>query len=559
MEKKLKLTSIIYLTLMLSYNLTAQNSNSKNVLYNNSESGKYLNLEAKYIETNNIFSHSQGQPNKEGINNSNKINGLVYLEKNKIKIVELFKDFNGGLLFLIVFLLFIYFSFLATLSSAIMSVNVRNRKLSPRQVYLLLIPYFNIIWYFILVKRVANSFKSEFKSRNIDHSPQPAYNIGLALSLLNVLAWFSFLIPIPYFSFIISLPFFICWIVYLISVINIKNEIVNLGEYDYNSIIFSSKTPSTHLIINTDLATEQEIKKRQSSAEDDEISQILNNKDSYTSEVIKNAENEAKKRNFKYVSEVELKLDLLNKKNKKLKSYLIIFFLLVGIYAIVVFILPKNYFGDNNDQSIINNIPTEIQSKMNKVNQLIQDVDKVSSSTDMFSEQELNNVKNKLDYLNEAQRYMQEIAESGYSSQISGFENTKTSIQLQLTGLKMQKEGIEQILSNKYTTNDNNSTNNSMRSNNEIKFSNDQDVYIYLNGKIFDSPDGSIRISISNFITINGTDAYFNLTIRALNESTGIIKGESLKNPNGTITIYVYPLRGCISSDGDDYFIVPVQ
>ena len=88
-----------------------------------------------------------------------------------------------------------------------------------------------------------------------------------------------------------------------------------------------------------------------------------------------------------------------------------------------------------------------------------------------------------------------------------------------------------------------------------VSFEDDQSVYAYLADKTFYSANRSARVSIDNVVHINGEDAYYNLTIRKLSSSVGVVKGQSMNNPDGTITIYVYPQRGCITNSGDEFCI----
>ena len=55
-------------------------------------------------------------------------------------------------------------------------------------------------------------------------------------------------------------------------------------------------------------------------------------------------------------------------------------------------------------------------------------------------------------------------------------------------------------------------------------------------------------------ININGQDTHFNVSFTALTSTTGVVIGESLSNPDGTIKIYVYPQKGCITNKRDKYF-----
>jgi hypothetical protein len=62
-------------------------------------------------------------------------------------------------------LLIIQIFFLLTLSRALNHCRARNRTMEPGQVWLNLIPFFNIVWHFITVTRLADSLKREFRYR----------------------------------------------------------------------------------------------------------------------------------------------------------------------------------------------------------------------------------------------------------------------------------------------------------------------------------------------------------------------------------------------------------
>jgi hypothetical protein len=95
--------------------------------------------------------------------------------------------------------------------------------------------------------------------------------------------------------------------------------------------------------------------------------------------------------------------------------------------------------------------------------------------------------------------------------------------------------------------------------NNNIKFSTNQDVSIYLNGKTFYSKDHTIRVSISNVVVVNGNPAFFNLTFVALSANLGMVTGQSMSadNPNLVIKILIHPDEGSIDFKGDYLYLNP--
>lgn len=197
---------------------------------------------------------------------------------------------------------------------------------------------------------------------------------------------------------------------------------------------------------------------------------------------------------------------------------------------------------NNSDSNYKSSLPSEIQNKVDRLHKILTEVKSIRDATDSYSAEQQNIITNKLSLLQSVKKLTEELESSGYNDQIEDFSAIKVGINLQIEGLKMQKEALEEMLEK------------SERSfNTIISFSNDQDVYLYLNGKTFYSTDHQISVEISNVIRINNIDAYFNLRIEAISENIGIVNGESMTNPNGTITIYVYPKRSCITSKSESY------
>ena len=78
-------------------------------------------------------------------------------------------------------------SFLAALQRALRQVSPENRHMAPGQVWLNLIPVFNLVWCTVTVERVAESLRDEFRARQM-HDPDDTYGRGRGLTLLALLA-----------------------------------------------------------------------------------------------------------------------------------------------------------------------------------------------------------------------------------------------------------------------------------------------------------------------------------------------------------------------------------
>lgn len=111
--------------------------------------------------------------------------------------------------------------FLVTLQKTLHAISIENRLMQPGQVWLLLIPIFNIVWIFITVNRIADSIKNECSRLSIPATEsRPTYGIGLVMCIL----WICGFIPVV--GMIASLAGLICWIIYWVKVNEYKNLII---------------------------------------------------------------------------------------------------------------------------------------------------------------------------------------------------------------------------------------------------------------------------------------------------------------------------------------------
>ena len=106
--------------------------------------------------------------------------------------------------------------YILTLQKALKQVSPELRKIPTGNVWLLLIPVFDLIYQFIVVGAIADSLKAEFAKRNIPvQEERPGYNIGLAYCILFV----CFFIPFA------SLAGIVCWIIYWVKISEYKSKL----------------------------------------------------------------------------------------------------------------------------------------------------------------------------------------------------------------------------------------------------------------------------------------------------------------------------------------------
>jgi MFS family permease len=105
----------------------------------------------------------------------------------------------------------VYAVFLRTLQGALERCAPQNRTVPAGQVWLSLIPLFNVVWQFILVSRIAESLRREFASRETAFpAPGDDYgkNLGTAMCALSLSS------IVPFLGILTGLAGTVCWIVY---------------------------------------------------------------------------------------------------------------------------------------------------------------------------------------------------------------------------------------------------------------------------------------------------------------------------------------------------------
>lgn len=113
-----------------------------------------------------------------------------------------------GALFLIPAILY-----LLTLQNALNKCAPPSRAMEPGMVWLMLIPFVNIIWHFFVVMNVAKSLASEYARRGIPSpEPEPGQTIGLAMCICVCCG------IIPILGILASLAGLVLWVMYWVKI-----------------------------------------------------------------------------------------------------------------------------------------------------------------------------------------------------------------------------------------------------------------------------------------------------------------------------------------------------
>jgi O-antigen/teichoic acid export membrane protein len=138
--------------------------------------------------------------------------------------------------FIILVAFVIFIIFLVTQQNVLKAIQPHNRKMSPGEVWLQLIPLFNFVWIFIVVTRISDSIRQEFRDRQENAflglpnpeimeelNRRPTYDVGMAYAVFTVCS------VVPYiFGAMASLVALICWIIYWVKLAEYKNKLERL-------------------------------------------------------------------------------------------------------------------------------------------------------------------------------------------------------------------------------------------------------------------------------------------------------------------------------------------
>src|SRR5262245_5927706 len=128
--------------------------------------------------------------------------------------------------------LVIYILFLLNLHRTLAAVDQRNREMSPGLVWLILVPILHIFWPIIVVMKIENSLRNEFRDRGLPTRDEGfARTVGmiwawggvvnLVLSVFQNIAQAGDMQPVAMGLSLLSCPIalgvFICWIIYWVQ------------------------------------------------------------------------------------------------------------------------------------------------------------------------------------------------------------------------------------------------------------------------------------------------------------------------------------------------------
>jgi hypothetical protein len=118
---------------------------------------------------------------------------LFIRSRERRELAEFFFEDVGCFVPLLVFILFI--ALLAALARALSRIHPENRRIEPAQVWLNLVPFFNLIWLPVTVDRVGDSLRNELIDRG-QEKKRDGYAKSAGFTGL-LLVWIGFFMPYP--------------------------------------------------------------------------------------------------------------------------------------------------------------------------------------------------------------------------------------------------------------------------------------------------------------------------------------------------------------------------
>lgn len=112
------------------------------------------------------------------------------------------------------------------LRSSLIKIKAENRCIHPEQVWLLLLPFFNIYWNFVVARKFSDSLNNEFFDKKVAVEENPAFKNG------NIFAWSFLALNFPLPGFVFFIIFILCSISLLLYSLKIR-EYNRLLEQDY--------------------------------------------------------------------------------------------------------------------------------------------------------------------------------------------------------------------------------------------------------------------------------------------------------------------------------------
>ena len=109
--------------------------------------------------------------------------------------------------------------YLLNLQNLLKRISAENRVVEPGNVWLMLIPIFNLVYAFILYPKISESIKNEFLKRGLSDSGDFGKSLGTAMAVLGLCGF------IPVLGGFDSIAILVIWIIYWVKMSEYKSKL----------------------------------------------------------------------------------------------------------------------------------------------------------------------------------------------------------------------------------------------------------------------------------------------------------------------------------------------
>ncbi len=111
--------------------------------------------------------------------------------------------------------------YLLNLQNLLKQVGQERQLVPPTNVWLMFIPFFNIIYPFILYPRICDSIKAEFEYRGMQEAGDYGRGIGIAMPILGLCG------IIPFLGALAGLANFVLFIIFWVKMAGYKTKLID--------------------------------------------------------------------------------------------------------------------------------------------------------------------------------------------------------------------------------------------------------------------------------------------------------------------------------------------
>lgn len=123
-------------------------------------------------------------------------------------ILGVFGSWQLIILVVILGLILLNIFYLINLQDTLKEVGESRRQVPPSNVWLMFIPFFNLIYPFILYPKICDSVKAEFQHRGLDSNSDFGKGIGITLPILSLVS------IIPYLGILARIGHLVLFIIF---------------------------------------------------------------------------------------------------------------------------------------------------------------------------------------------------------------------------------------------------------------------------------------------------------------------------------------------------------